>query len=44
MLNATKNVLNGGDSAHLRQSFVDLINDPDMNHLKWGAGIGSVRC
>ncbi|EER17343.1 hypothetical protein Pmar_PMAR022284 [Perkinsus marinus ATCC 50983] len=41
MLNATKNVLNGGDSAHLRQSFVDLINDPDMNHLKWGAGIGS---
>ncbi|EER06705.1 hypothetical protein Pmar_PMAR021297 [Perkinsus marinus ATCC 50983] len=42
MLKATENVLDGGDSAVLRQSFVDLINDPSMNHLKWGAGIGSV--
>ncbi|KAF4742128.1 ADP-ribose glycohydrolase ARH3, partial [Perkinsus olseni] len=42
MLEATKNALDGGDSATLRRTFVDLINDPDMNHLKWGAGLGSV--
>ncbi|KAF4694571.1 ADP-ribose glycohydrolase ARH3 [Perkinsus olseni] len=42
MLEATKNALDGGDSANLRQTFVDLINDPDMNHLKWGAGLSSV--
>ncbi|KAF4699274.1 ADP-ribose glycohydrolase ARH3, partial [Perkinsus olseni] len=42
MLEATKKALDGGDSATLRQTFVDLISDPDMNHLKWGAGLSSV--
>ncbi|KAF4676915.1 Dynein intermediate chain 2, axonemal, partial [Perkinsus chesapeaki] len=42
MLEATKNVLDGGDSNSLREKLVGLMTDPSMNHLKWGSGITSV--